>query len=411
MTRPTSVNPLRYNGFRNLWLAQSISDFGDGLTGLALLIMVNQLTGSTAALATMAIMLAIPQVTLGLVAGVYVDRFDRKKIMLVSDFVRALLVLGFVFVDGVQHLWILYGLAFLQSAVGTFFGPARGAVVAQILPKEALLAANSITQTSRIIAGLLGASAAGVLIGFFKVYWPAFAIDAATFIVSFLLVILVQVPRLEPGGKAQFNSVLGSLREGVQIIGRSRILLGTLTGAGVMMLGLGAVNILFIPLLTNDLKVPTTLFGLVQAAQTAGMILAGGLVAVIAAKLKPTSMVSLGMIGMGLTIGLIAVVANLWQVLILLFFVGLLVAPVQAGVSTLVQTSVDDQARGRVGATLSAVIGSANLVSMAFAGVLAGLIGVREVFVVSGVIAAIAGVAAFWVFGGRTAQTAVGGNT
>ncbi len=411
MTRPTSVNPLRYNGFRNLWLAQSISDFGDGLTGLALLIMVNQLTGSTAALATMAIMLAIPQVTLGLVAGVYVDRFDRKKIMLVSDFVRALLVLGFVFVDGVQHLWILYGLAFLQSAVGTFFGPARGAVVAQILPKEALLAANSITQTSRIIAGLLGASAAGVLIGFFKVYWPAFAIDAATFIVSFLLVILVQVPRLEPGGKAQSNSVLGSLREGVQIIGRSRILLGTLTGAGVMMLGLGAVNILFIPLLTNDLKVPTTLFGLVQAAQTAGMILAGGLVAVIAAKLKPTSMVSLGMIGMGLTIGLIAVVANLWQVLILLFFVGLLVAPVQAGVSTLVQTSVDDQARGRVGATLSAVIGSANLVSMAFAGVLAGLIGVREVFVVSGVIAAIAGVAAFWVFGGRTAQTAVGGNT
>lgn len=410
MPRPASANPLQYRGFRNLWLAQSISDFGDGLTGLALLIMVNQLTGSTAALATMAIVLAIPQVTLGLVAGVYVDRLERKKIMLVSDSVRALLVLGFVFVDSVEHLWILYVLAFLQSAVGTFFGPARGAVIAQLLPKEALLAANSITQTSRIIAGMLGASAAGVLIGSFKVYWPAFAIDAATFVFSFVLVLLVQVPRLEGGGQAPARSVLGSLWEGLRTIGHSRILRGTLTGAGVMMLGLGAVNILFIPLLTNDLKVPTTLFGLVQAAQTAGMILAGGTVALLASRLKPTHMVSLGLMGMGLMVGLIAGVGQLWHVLVLLFFIGLLGAPVQAGIGTLVQTSVDDHSRGRVGAALGAVIGSANLVSMALAGVLAGWIGVREVFVVAGILAVVAGAAAFWVFGDRAAQTAAGGS-
>jgi DHA3 family macrolide efflux protein-like MFS transporter len=177
-----------------------------------------------------------------------------------------------------------------------------------------------------------------------------------------------------------------------------------------MMLGLGAVNILFIPLLTNDLKVPTTLFGLVQAAQTAGMILAGGLVAMLATRLRPTYMVSVGLMGMGLMVGLIAVVGQLWHVLVLLFFIGLLGAPVQAGIGTLVQTSVDDHSRGRVGAALGAVIGSANLVSMAFAGVLAGLIGVREVFVVAGVIAVIAGIAAFWVFSGRTAHAVVGGN-
>lgn len=410
MTRPASSNPLQHKGFRNLWLAQSISDFGDGLTGLALLIMVNQLTGSTAALATMAIVLAIPQVTLGLVAGVYVDRLERKKIMLVSDSVRALLVLGFVLVDSVEHLWVLYVLAFLQSAVGTFFGPARGAVIAQLLPKEALLAANSITQTSRIIAGMLGASAAGVLIGSFKVYWPAFALDATTFIFSFLLVLLVQVPRLEGGGQAQARSVLESLWEGLRTIGHSRILRGTLTGAGVMMLGLGAVNILFIPLLTNDLKVPTTLFGLVQAAQTAGMILAGGTVALLASRFKSTHMVSTGLMGMGLMVGLIAGVGQLWHVLVLLFFIGLLGAPVQAGIGTLVQTSVDDHSRGRVGAALGAVIGSANLVSMALAGVLAAWIGVREVFVVAGILAVVAGAAAFWVFGDRATQTVVGGS-
>lgn len=394
-----AINPFKYRGFAKLWLAQAISDFGDGLTSLALLIMVNQLTGSTTALATMAIVLAIPQVTLGLVAGVYVDRLDRKKIMLTSDLLRALLVLGFVFVDA-SHLWVLYVLAFLQSAVGTFFGPARGAVLAQILPREALLGANSIAQTSRILAGLLGAGAAGVLIGTSKVYWPAFAIDAATFLVSFLLVLTLSAPKSEYTSQAQTSSVIKALFEGLGLIGRSRILLGTLTGAAVMMLGLGAVNILFIPLLTSDLTVPTALFGLVQAAQTAGMILAGSLVAVLAAKLKPTSMVSLGMMGMGLMVGLTALVGNLWHVLILLFFIGLLVAPVQAGVSTLVQTAVEDASRGRVGAALGAVIGSANLISMAFAGVLAGLIGVREVFVVAGVIALLAGAFSALIFAG-----------
>lgn len=400
---------LGQGNFRNLWLAQAISDFGDGLTNLTLLIMVNQLTGSTAALATMAIVLAIPQVTLGLVAGVYADRFDRKRIMLASDALRALLVLGFVLVDA-SHLWILYLLGFLQATVGTFFTPARGALLAQLLPLEALLAANSLTQTSRILAGLLGAGAAGVLVGVLGVYWPAFVTNAATFLLSFLLVSLVRVPRgLARAARTEASSVLEALLEGLRLIGRSRILLGTLTGAAVMMLGLGAVNVLFIPLLTKDLRVPPTLFGLVQLAETGGMILAGSLVVALAARLKPTQMVSLGMVVLGLGVGLIALVGTLWQVLALLFLIGLMVAPVQAGVSTLVQTTVDDQARGRVGAALSAVIGSANLVSMAFAGVLAAAIGVREVFVVSGLIGVMAGLIAFWVFGAK-ATPVTGGN-
>lgn len=414
MTKPTEPDwklgkLLGQPNFRNLWLAQVISDFGDGLTNLTLLIMINQLTGSTAALATMAIVLAIPQVTLGLVAGVYVDRFDRRKIMLASDALRAALVLGFVLVDA-SHLWVLYLLGFLQATVGTFFTPARGALLAQLLPPEALLAANSLTQTSRILAGLLGAGAAGVLVGVLGVYWPAFAIDAATFLLSFLLVSLVQLPqRLSMAAGGQAASVFKALLEGLRLIGRSRILLGTLTGAAVLMLGLGAVNVLFIPLLTGDLKVPPTLFGLVQLAETGGMILAGSLVVALATRLKPTQMVSLGMIVLGLGVGLIAWVDNLWQVLALLFLIGLMVAPVQAGVSTLVQTEVDDQARGRVGAALSAVIGSANLLSMAFAGVLAGAIGVREVFVVAGLVGVMAGAMALWVFGAKAAPVR-GGN-
>ena len=101
---------LRLPDYRRLWLGQVISDFGDSLTNLALLMLVNRLTGSTAAMATMAIALAIPQVTFGLLAGVYVDRYDRRRIMLLSDLLRALLVLGFATVHSADQLWLLYAI-------------------------------------------------------------------------------------------------------------------------------------------------------------------------------------------------------------------------------------------------------------------------------------------------------------
>ena len=80
---------LRVPDFRSLFVGQTISDFGDAMTSLALLLVVNKLTGSTAALALMAIALALPQVTVGVIAGVYVDRWDRRRVMLVSDLLRA----------------------------------------------------------------------------------------------------------------------------------------------------------------------------------------------------------------------------------------------------------------------------------------------------------------------------------
>src|SRR3954471_13467980 len=134
---------LKIRDFRLLWLAQVISDFGDSLTNLTLLILINQLTGSTAALATMAIVLGIPQVTFGLLAGVYVDRWDRKRIMILSDLARGGLVLGFIGAMATGQLWLLYVIAFVQASIGTFFTPARSALVPRLVPGAGLMPANS----------------------------------------------------------------------------------------------------------------------------------------------------------------------------------------------------------------------------------------------------------------------------
>jgi len=112
---------LRLPNYRRLWLGQLVSEAGDGLTNLALLLLVNSITGSTAAIAAMAICLAIPPLTIGLFAGAYVDRADRRRIMLASDLLRAIVVLGFVLVGSADRLWLLFLFAFVQSSIGTFF--------------------------------------------------------------------------------------------------------------------------------------------------------------------------------------------------------------------------------------------------------------------------------------------------
>ena len=408
---------LAIRDFRYVWVAQMISDLGDGLTNLALLLVVNALTGSTAALALMAIVLAVPPVTIGLLAGVYVDRLDRRRVMLAADALRVLIVLGFVVVRSADQVWILYLLGFLEATVGTFFTPARMALVPTIVPKEGLLAANGLSQASRIVAATTGAALAGILFGLAGSGWPAFIGDSLTFGISFLLVTRVRAggrPAAQAAGRADVAeatldpasttslapraSLRSELGDGLGIIVRSPVLVGTLVSVGVMMLGLGAVNVLFIPLLISRLHVPAAWVGLVDIAQTCSMILSAILVTALARRLQPTTIVTIALAGIAVAVLLLAGVTALWQVLVLLFLVGWLVSPLSAAASTILQSSVADTARGRVGAALNAVTSAASIASMAAAGLLAAVIGIQAVFLVAGALSALSALTAFVLF-------------
>jgi MFS family permease len=392
---------LRIPDYRRLWAAQGISDIGDGLTNLTLLIVVLRLTGSTAALAAMAIALAVPAIVVGPIAGVFVDRWDRRRVMLASDLIRAVLVLGFIFVASTDTLWLMYLIAVAHATIGTFFTPARMALVPRIVPANGLMAANSLNQLTRVLAGVVGSAVAGVLIGVVEVTWPAFLIDASTFFVSFVIVLRVRtsgrVEAMEHGHDAP-RGVVGQLGEGLGLIARSGILLGTLVAAGVTMLGLGAVNVLFVPLMLRDLVLPTTWLGAVDGAQTLSMILATGLVATIATRLRPTTVIVIGLAGIAVDIGLVAAVGSVWHVLVLMFMVGWFVTPLEAALGTIIQTATEDRYRGRIASTIHAVTGAASVMSMALAGVFADVIGVRTVFLVAGLVVGAAAVAAWLMF-------------
>ena len=393
---------LKIRDYRYLWLGQIVSDLGDSMTNLALLLLVNHLTGSTAALATMAIMLALPSLTFGLFAGVLVDRADRKRMMILADILRGVFVLGFIFVDSPEKIWLLYGVGFIQASISTFFHPARNALIPNLVPKEGLLTANSISQTSRILFGLVGTGVAGFIIGQYEEYWLIFTLDALTFFISMLLLSRIQYAHQAGAEKEAMNLglVFTELKEGLRITFSNRILTGAITAFSVTMLGLGAVNILLVPLLINDLMVKETWFAAIEFAQTAGMILAGALIASLASRLKPTNLLAISLILLGVVVAFMSQPTAVWHIMVILFFAGFFVTPIQASGSTIIQTVVPDDARGRIGSANNALVTTSQLLSMGLAGVLADLLDARTVFILGGALVSLAGFVAFFVFRG-----------
>src|SRR6186713_185118 len=178
---------LRIPDYRRLFAGQVVSDIGDGITLFLVLLVINDLTGgSTIAIAFMAIAEAVPAFTVGLVAGVYVDRWDRRRVMLASDLLRAAIVLSFAFVQTVELLPLFYVLGFVQASIATFFRPARGAMLPHIVPAEGLASANSLAQASQVIGSVIGT--AGLIFATFGNGLAGFAIDSITFLVSFALI-------------------------------------------------------------------------------------------------------------------------------------------------------------------------------------------------------------------------------
>ncbi|HLX35969.1 MAG TPA: MFS transporter [Candidatus Limnocylindrales bacterium] len=402
---------LRLPAFRKLFAAQTISNVGDGMTYMALMLLVNALTHSTAALAVLAIAVAVPSMVGGIVGGAVADRFDRRRIMLASDTARAILVLGFTVVATADRLPILYLVAFAQAAIGTLFSPARGALIPRAVPAEGLMAANGLGQLSNVVCSLLGTTVTGIVFALTGSAWPVFILDAVTFLASVAIVYRVDRALGTPSHEAHVAgaSFASSVTAGLRVIAASRTLIATLLGLFVAMLGMGAINILFVPFLINVLHESPAWVGPVEGAQTLSMVLAAALIGTLASRFSARSMVVGGLAGTGVVIALFSQVPNVWVLFPLAFLVGWFVTPLNAAVSTLVQTTAKDAMRGRVLGALNAAMSTATIVSTAAAGVFGAAIGIRMVVLIGGLLCIAAAVGTgvlFWLDGRRVATPA-----
>ena len=405
---------LRIPDFRRLYVAQAISDLGDGMTYLALFLLVLDLTGSTSAIALMYILVALPPVTVGLFAGAFADRHDRRRIMIVSDTVRAVVVAAMVLAASSDAVPLLFALACVQAVIGTFFSPARMAMIPRVVPPESLLAANSLGQATRMVMGVVGAGVTGVIAAAAGSAWPVFLVDAATFLVSAALVLRVTASLGVPecaaavGGRVR-NGLGADVAEGLRLIGRSRPLVAALAGVSVTMLGVGAINVLFVPFLVRDLGASAAWAGPLEAAQTASMILAGAMVGGLARRFGVPSLLSGGIAGTAVCVGVLALAPGPLAILLVMFSVGWFMMPVQVTTMTIVQQDTTDATRGRVAGALNAAIQAASIGSMAAAGILADITGIRVVFALGAGVTALAAILTWALFRGVPSRAEAAG--
>src|SRR5215813_7524074 len=189
------VELLRSNrAFRTLWLGQVVSQMGDWFDTIAVYTLALQLTGSSRSVALIMVARFLPSVVMGPLSGVVADRFSRRSIMILSDIMRALVVLGFLLVRRPDQMWLVYVITVLQLGFSSFFEPAKTAAIPSIVSDRELLPANAIASVTWSVMLTLGAAIGGFVTGWFGTN-VAFVLDSLTFIASAILISQVHFPK------------------------------------------------------------------------------------------------------------------------------------------------------------------------------------------------------------------------
>jgi MFS family permease len=391
--------PLRHRQFRLLWTGMSASLVGDGMLLVALAWQVYTLFGLPRAMSAVGVALSLPQVVTLLFGGVVSDRFDPRRVMLVSDLVRGAVMatLAVLSITGtLTSLWMVLVLVAVHGAAAGFFGPAFDALVPQIVPDEDLVAANALDQFVRP-AGLqiAGPALGGAVIAAVGSGW-ALAGNAGTFLFSAacLLIMrrtLARVPAAVPPAASADDapSIWVEIREGIGFVRRHVWLWGTfLSATFTYLLFVGPTEVLLPYLIKHDMHGTAGQLGLVLTSGGLGAVAAALLVGgtgiprrFITFMYVTWAIATLAVAGYGLA-------AHTWQLALACVLVNGLEAAGTVAWATTKQRLVPDGMLGRVSSVDWFVSTALLPLSYALAAPVAEAIGVRHTLLGAGLLGA-----------------------
>ena len=348
--------------FLLLWLAQVMSSLGDWALLIAIPVTVYDGTNKASNLGLSFVAETIPGLVLGVFAGVLVDRWDRRVVMIVSDLGRMLtvaLLLGVRHLDQPGHLepsdlWLIYGAAFLTSAFSSFFYPARSALMAALMPRERLMQASALSSSSLRLTQLLGPALAGLLLHRLHPH-GVFLFDALTFLFSAVCVYLVANPEVRRDLAPGMAGVVRDLREGLSYLAPGTTL-GNLIGVlSVASFASGIASVLLYVFVRDVLKISGGSFGYVVSAIGLGALLAVPLVAGPFKDAPPPRLIAVGYLLMGIAGACFACAPSVTVAAISLFFGGLGNMLMFLPALTMCQTEPPPEVRGRVMGALGTI--------------------------------------------------------
>ncbi len=389
---PTAPEPmsmgavLRVVTMRRLWYAQIVSVLGDFLALFAVItVMTFKLHATAQQVIGVQISYLLPIALLGIVSGVFVDRWPVKTTLVSSDFIRAALVLLLLLVHNVYGF---YAVLAAISIVSSFFSPAQGVAIRSAVPMHGLRSANALMQQVMFIMRIIGPSAAAFLVASFGAR-SCYLIDTASFIASGSLIasLTLITPRKAAAPQSQLAAprspiarILADMKEGASFILHHAALLFVIVALAAGMFVMGCFGPLIAVYVRDTLHASTRTFGVTSAMIGLGLLIGVNTLNAFAQRIKNTTQVYLGLAGIAVGTAMLAFIPLVVTAILGCFLIGFSAAGIIVPSQTLIQEETPGDLMGRVGSTTMSVIFTAQIAGLVLSGILAEYTSVRRVF-------------------------------
>ena len=408
---------LRQRNYALLWFGGFVSQLGDFVLFVGLPYEIYRLTGNTLATAGMVLAFLVPNILLGSVAGVFVDRWDRRRLMVTVNLLQALSLLPLLLVPQLG-LWVIYAVLVLESSISQLFGPAQVALMPTLLEggQEELLTANATSGVGRHLSRLIGPAIGGVVVAAGGLS-AVTVVDSISFVASAGMLALIRsrpaarhvTDSLEHEAISAWRRLVTEWRDGLRVVLHQPVLRALLVFFAITAVGEGLTSALFVVWVVGPLQSDSTGWGLVLSTQAIGGLAGALVIARLGARIRPLPLL-IGAAWMFGAIDLVlftypAIYPHIGPALVMLVIVGVPGAAMGAAATTLQQSESEDSHRGRVVGAIGAVAGLGALVGATAAGVLGQVVPVIALLVVQGSVYVIGGTAV-WLMVRQARQAA-----
>lgn len=362
-----------------LLLGQSISRLGDSAHHIALMWFILEKTGSSAIMGTLSALAYIPSLVLGPFAGVIIDKYSRKKIIILTDFIRGLIVALlalFFFTKGlsISEIFILTVLLGISSA---FFNPCIPSSIPEMVEPENLPRANSLFSIAGRVTEIIGPSVGGVLYKFIGA-GLLFTFNAFSFFIASIFTLFIKIPQRYKEGKINF---IGDIGDVLKRLKEDKTLMTLGITAAVLNFFYVPFFILFPVYIKNYLHLDASTYGFVLGAGGLGSLV--GLL--ITSAISPSgdrkyNLFRFALMGQGITIGFLALPLNSVQLIVLFFIIQLLNIFVNIYINVTFQLMIPSEERGRFFGLLGLFVGGLQPISMSLSGIIAEYIRIPIIF-------------------------------
>ncbi len=387
--------------FFTIWIGQAFSLIGSRVAQFALVWWLTRLTGSATVLATATMVALIPEIFLGPIAGAYVDRWNRRIVIIVADGVIALasLWLAYLFWTDAMQVWHVYVIMLVRSVGGSFHWPAMQASSSLMIPKEHLSRVAGLNQTMNGALNIVGPPLGALLMEVLPLY-GVMLVDVGTAMLAILPLLFVHVPqpRRDDMG-AEKPTIWADMREGLRYIRDWPGLMVLIGAAMIFKIALTPAFSLLPLLVSKHFNGGAAQLSLLESVAGVGIVVGGIILSVwggFRRKIYTTMMgmvvLSLGFVVLGLTPG-----GLFWIALASIFVVGLMIPLIDGPIMAILQGTVAPEIQGRVFTLMGSLLWMTSPFSLAIAGPVSDWLGLQVWYVAAGVLCGATGLACFFV--------------